>query len=370
MNNNELQILNKNNLLIKSNYDLNLVQNRFYLTILYNMQKQGIDYICTIQGDELKKLVQNKSQNRNKGIYNILESLRKKSIELQEVNDRYMKLYNCGIISSFEWNEKTDTYKIKLDGKIYDLLINYYELNKGYTPLNLGVLVGFNNYYAQRFYELMRMESWKGKRINFNIDYLRKTFEIGEKYKQYTDFRKRIIIPSIEVLNNTGKFNISYEEIKQGRKVVSIDFIVEDLEPREYFNIVENEEIENNKVSVIPQVKEIKKEQVKNIHSIIKDSINDLEKIIDVSMLEKGFLLNFKKTFKDIDFRLDYIQDAYYQVVGIILERDNINSLGMKQWKLFKKIFTEVAEKNKQEDIEDFLWELEQNYFETNLGKF
>lgn len=367
MNENKLQILNKNNLLIKSNYDLNLVQNRFYLTILYNMQKQDTDYICTIQGKELKKLVQNKTQNRNKGIYNILESLRKKSIELQEIKDEYMKLYNCGIISSFEWNEKTDTYLIKLDGKIYDLLINYYELSKGYTPLNLGVLIGFNNYYAQRFYELIRMESWKGKRINFDINYLRKTFEIGNKYKQYTDFRKRIINPSVEVLNNTGKFNISYEEIKQGRKVISIDFVVEDLEPREYFNILENEKVEIKKVELIQPVEKIKKEYFENINSVVKENTEDIEQIIDVSMLEKGFLLNFKKAFKNIDFNIDYIQDAYYQVVGIIIERDNINSLGMRQWKLFKKIFMEVTEKNEQEDIENFLWELEQHYIEKNL---
>ncbi|MEG2256461.1 MAG: replication initiation protein, partial [Cetobacterium sp.] len=98
------------------------------------------------------------------------------------------------------------------------------------------------------------MESWKGKRINFDINYLRKTFEIGDKYKQYTDFRKRIINPSIEVLNNTGKFNISYEEIKQGRKVISIDFIVEDLEPREYFNIIENEKVEIKKEELIQPV--------------------------------------------------------------------------------------------------------------------
>lgn len=375
MNSKSLQILNKNNLLIKSNYDLNLVQNRYYLTILYNMQRENNNYVCRVHSDTFKELAKNNNQRTIDGIEDVLDSLIKKLIKLQEVtlDKKNEKHYTCGIISSYKWDSQTDEYKISLDGMVYDLLINYYELNKGYTPLNLGVLVGLNNYYAQRFYELLRMESWKGKKINFTVEYLRETFEIGDKYKQYTDFRKRVILPSIKVLNETGKFNISYEEIRQGRKVISIDFIVEDLEPREYFNITDEKVLLTNEISTgsVENIDRKINQEVKDVYQVNTQYDLDIEiemglDKLDTSMLEKGFLLNFRRSFKCMNFEEEYIQDAYYQVVGIILEKDNIEKLGMRQWKIFKKIFNEIAQKNKQEDIENFLWELDSYFLEKH----
>ncbi len=378
-----LQILNKNNLLIKSNYDLNLVQNRYFLTILYSMQKESHNYVCRVHSNIFKELAKNNNQRTVDGIEDILDSLIKKLIKLQEVtvDKKHEKHYTCGIISSYKWDSETDEYKITLDGMVYDILINYYELNKGYTPLNLGILVGLNNYYAQRFYELIRMESWKGNKINFTVEYLRTTFEIGDKYSQYTDFRKRVILPSIKVLNDTGKFKISYKENRQGRKVVSIDFIVEDLESRDYFSkkIIEVDDIlvdeSGQEVPVkqrmfnIATNKSIEAERHTEEHSEQQNITNncklsEIEMVVDTSLLERGFLVNFKRTYKHIDFSLEYIQEAFYYVVGVIMDKDGVDKLGMKQWNLFKKIFSEAMERKEQEDIENFLHELEIHHIE------
>ncbi|MBP3929477.1 MAG: replication initiation protein [Peptostreptococcaceae bacterium] len=377
-NNNDLKILNKNNLLIKSNYNLNLTQNRFYLTILYNMQKDSDcdNYSCIIKGEEFKKLTKHKKDSTNKGIKDLLDSLRKKTIVLQEIRKDGNKEYYCGIIDKFEWDQKTDTYKIYLDKQIYDLLINYYELNKGYAPLNLLVLIGLNNYYAQRLYELIRMESWKGKNINFTINYLRESFELGDKYSQYTDFRKRVIDQSIKVLNETEKFNITYSENRVGRNVESINFEVEDLETREYFK--DKEEVENDKPNDAVEPPDFKNDlipagPIANEPSLPKNNSNpnntgNIEDYIDTSLLERGFLINFKRLYKNVDFSLEYIQDAYYHVVGVIMEKDGVDKLGMTQLGLFKKIFNEVAERKEREDIENFLHELEVHHMEKYLN--
>lgn len=365
----ELQILNKNNLLIQSNYNLNLVQNKIYLTILYQMQKDSRgDYICRLHLSDIQKLVKYQNQKTPKGIDGLLSSLMDKHIKLRKIkaNTKYSKYYTCGIISAYEWDDETSEYMIKLDGMIYDLLIDYYKLNQGYTPLNLAILLGLNNYYAQRIYEFLRMESWKGKSINITLEDLKETLELVGKYTEYRDFKKRVLIPSIQALNETERIKIEYNENKVSRKVVSIDFIVEDLEPRNYFTELNQEVLATNEMNTFTEVQQSKEVITVQTQKITThtNNINGLEDIIDVSMLEKGFLLNFKRTFKEIDFTLEYIQDAYYQVIGIILEKDNVDTLGMKQWKLFKKIFSEVVEKNEQQDIENFLWELESHNIE------
>lgn len=366
MDNKELQILNKNNLLIKSNYDLNLVQNRFYLTILYNMQKQTHDYVCTIAGPDLKKLVQNKSQNRNRGVYNILDSLRKKSIELQEIKKDNVILYNCGIINNFKWEKATDTYTITLDGMIYDLLINYYELNKGYTPLNLGILVGLNNYYAQRFYEILRMESWKGKVVTFTIDYLRETLEIQDKYPKYSNFKSRVILPSIKVLNDTGKFAIDFKENKIGRKVHSIDFIVEDLEIRDYFINESEVKTVSEPVQATHNVEECKTIEIvtqkpigakKPLRSTNEIDIPDL----DLDFWSKGAQILVKKFLKGYDS--EFIEEAYLYASTLMIDKDDVDVLSHKQLNLFKKIFSEYIEKAERDKLDEFFSDVENNMF-------
>lgn len=352
----DIQILNKNNLLIKSNYDLNLVQNRYYLTILYNMQKQNNNYVCSVHSNIFKELAKNNNQRTIDGIEDILDSLIRKLIKLQKVtlDKKHEKHYTCGIISSYKWDSKTDEYKITLDGMVYDLLINYYELNKGYTPLNLGVLVGLNNYYAQRFYELLRMESWKGKQVNFTIDYLRETFEIGDKYPRYNNFKERVILPSIKVLNETGKFKIDYKENKIGRKVESIDFIVEDLESREYFKIQQSEEVVTT--DNLRTIEKVKEKQPLNVEELTSKKIDKKISageffIPDEEIFNRGTLRSFKKDFNNTDFTNEYMESAFDDAVAIALEKDDVDVINTGLYKFFKGALvnkiTEYKEKEK-----------------------
>ena len=367
----KLQILHKNNLLIQSNYNLNLVQNKIYLTILYQMQKDSRgDYICRLHLSDIQKLVKYQNQKTPKGIDGLLGSLMNKHIKLRKIkaNTKYSKYYTCGIISAYEWDDETNEYMIKLDGMVYGLLIDYYELGHSYTPLNLAILLGLNNYYAQRIYELIRMENWKNKVVTVSLEDLKESLELVGKYAEYRDFKKRILIPSIQALNETERITVDYKENKVGRKVVSIDFIVEDLEPRKYIDVEQKVSavVNASADTVKQQFKETIKEQTPKPTPVasVTDKTSDLNEFIDTSMLDRGFMLNFKRTYKNIDFSLEYIQDAYYQVIGIVLEKDNVEVIGMRQWKIFKMIFDEVVVKNEREDIENFLWDLDANYLE------
>lgn len=106
---------------------------------------------------------------------------------------------------------------------------------------------GFSYTNTYRFYELFlyRLRGEDGKilkEVNFymSLDDLRKWLNLEKgSYKNFADIRKRIIVPAISDINGQ-KFSesskieendycnltVNYEEVKQGRKIIGIDFRV------------------------------------------------------------------------------------------------------------------------------------------------
>lgn len=75
----------------------------------------------------------------------------------------------------------------------------------------------FTSTYAFRLYELLQNYSYQGKR-EIQLEDLR--YKLGiydeEKYKRYTDFNKRILQPSIELINTHTDINVEYESKRYG----------------------------------------------------------------------------------------------------------------------------------------------------------
>lgn len=362
--NDDLKLLNKNNLLIKANYNLTLIENRFYLTILYNMQKiaKG-NYVGIISKNEFLRLSGKTTNNTTVGINKVLKSLESKRVEIQEFKKSSNKPdeYDFPIITGYKYDNKTSTYTIELSKILYDLLLEYIEV--GYTPLNLGVILGLNNFYAQRMYELLRLWSGTKSTINYKIDYLRECFDLEDKYPRYNNFKERVIEPSIEALNSTEKFKITYEEVKLGKKVVSIDFMVEDLEDRRYFDkSKENNNFYETEI-VVPNIKKNIPLKPVSFDKLRGNSLNDIGEIIDLSGLSKGIQFTFKRKYKDIDFTREDIQEGFYYCVGVMMDRDNVDILGAQQYKLFTIIFDSYLEKLELDKINDFYCDIENEMF-------
>ena len=356
--NDDLKILNKNNLLIKANYNLSFVENKFYLTILFNMQKTSRgNYIGIIPKDEFIRLSKKTTNNTNVGISRILESLANKRVQIQEFKKQNKKSteYDFPIITGHKFNSKDNTYTIELSTILYDLLLEYMEV--GYTPLNLNVLLGLNNFYAQRIYELLRLWSGKKESINYTVDYLRECFNLGDKYPRYNNFKERVIDPALEALNSTEKFKITYEELKLGRKVDSITFIVDDLDKRKYFDknvikeVIKHEENGNNKV-----LEPLNEEKYINIQETQNKTLKIENKDFytpDETVFTKGTLRSFKLDFANIDFKDDYMLKAFNDAVMITLDRDDIETIKATSYKFFKGTLENKIEEYKKEQEAD-----------------
>lgn len=113
---------------------------------------------------------------------------------------------------------------------------------KGKYPLRY--IRGFAYSYTYRFYELFLYKLQTGNRkdrVKFyiTVDELRDWLHLENSYKNYADIRKRIIIPIVADINgeklNAGSkivendycnLQVSFSEVKSGRKITGIEFDV------------------------------------------------------------------------------------------------------------------------------------------------
>lgn len=341
----DIKVLMKDNSLIKAKYNLTLVQNRIFEILLYKFQKEKDGILsCEVHRDEFKKLIGKEKDKTIKGISDLLESLRVKEILIAEKikgKDKY-KWHRYGLINGSTYNEETDTFTIRATAEIYELIQNYYDKREGYTPINLIIKLGMNNYYAQRLYDLLRV--WSGSKtiIRYEVNELKELLQIENKYDLYGDFKKRVISPAIKELNSTGYFEIDVKENKVGRRVESIDFIVKDKDKRKYFQ----QELDIDNLKIIKERKIEVIEEVKPKNNFY---------IPDKSVFTAGTLRSFKIDFCNYDFKDEYMLKAFNDAIMVTLEREDKSKVYATAYKFFRgtlKNKINYYQNEKQEDIE------------------
>lgn len=367
-------ILNKNNIMIKAKYNLNTIETKLYLNILYNLQKHLINTNFDINGDDdisisidridFKDLVPGIQYLEPAKLIKLFGGLRSKNI--------YYKLKSkwevFGFIEKASYDSKSDTVVIKMDRFIADMLINYKD--SGYTPLNMALMFGLEGMYSYRLYELIRLWSNTKDVITYSVDELKEYFMLDDKvsYNKYNNFKTKVILPAIEELNELKIFEIQIEENKVGRRVDSIDFKVKDLDKRKYFDknalkeVVASKENENNKGLEV-----LSDEKCINTQEKEKETLKIENKEFyapDETVFTKGTLRSFKMDFANIDFKDTYMKRAFDDAVMIALDRDDVETIKATSYKFFKGTLENKIveyEKEKETDIKhkeemDMFW--------------
>lgn len=371
------RILMKNNMLVKARYSLSLIENRVFLSMLYKLQKKSDGVLtCSISHSEFKDIIKFKQKNTVKGILEVLEDLRKKPIYFkEEKKNKKGNLWGAyGFINGYEYDDELGIFNIEASEKIHNLLKEY--LKMGYTPVNVQIWLSLNNSYAQRFYDLLRLWSGTKDTINYKLDEIKELLMLEDKYSKYNDFKRRVILPAIKELNETGYFEIDIKENKVGRKVDSIDFYIKDLDKRKYFTkdeiIKEIPGIELEEVAITHDENDFenKEEIILNDKitiepEIISDTIeNKLDIFIpDESIFTKGTLRRVKMDFKEIDFKNKYMEKAFEDAVMITLDKDDVETIKATSYKFFKGTLDNKIVEYKLEEKEDLDHKREMDMF-------
>lgn len=148
-----------------------------------------------------------------------LTSLDKKSISFAPKDEKDKIV----ITHWFQWIEYTKhegSFIVELNKRLTDYLLG---LKKDFTSISSKIFL-MDKGYTKRLYELMSKIYLPVTQRKFEIDELRQMLMIGDKYQDNYNFRKNVIERAIKDINEFADFTLSYEQVKEGRKVTHIKF--------------------------------------------------------------------------------------------------------------------------------------------------
>lgn len=97
-------------------------------------------------------------------------------------------------------------------------------LKHAFTKYKLEHVGRMTSIYAIRLYELLAQWQSVGKR-EVEIAWLKQQFEIEGKYPDMADFKKRVLLPAVEDINEFSNFSVSWKQRMTNRRVTHLIFI-------------------------------------------------------------------------------------------------------------------------------------------------
>lgn len=192
-----------------------------YNFLLHKFQTLKTDNLL-ISADEIFKNID--ILNNHDELYGYLDILQKLRVESRDKRGRIWGAFN--LLAVFQ--KKDDGIFVQIPIPIYKALCESGDKenqNLYYTAIRLLEQRAFKCSYSLIFYEIFK----KYEKINIPIFILSELKELTgteNKYKEYKDFKRYVLIKSLEELNQfDSKYKYSFEEKRLGRKVNEIKFI-------------------------------------------------------------------------------------------------------------------------------------------------
>uniref|UniRef100_UPI00402AD8A0 replication initiation protein n=1 Tax=Bacillus sp. DX2.2 TaxID=3073452 RepID=UPI00402AD8A0 len=215
----ENNIVSKSNTLIEANSRLNLVEQKMLLCLASNIEPNDRDFkTYTFPIKHFHDLLGLSGSTKYSELSKITKELLSKVIEIRAGEE----LIQVSWLSSAIYNRNKGTIDMRFDPLLKPFLL---ELSSKFTSYRLANVVKLKSTYAIRIYELLKQyEDLKERTIS--LENLRYYLDAMDVYPNYANFKQRVLKPSQKELNQKTDISFEFEEIKLGRKVQKIRFII------------------------------------------------------------------------------------------------------------------------------------------------
>jgi len=237
----------KHNKVIESKYHMTNTEAKIIAKLTCMIEKNDKDFKEHIF--KSKDLLEELGLGENNYVA-LKESIRKLITREIEIHQPDEKELITTFLSSCVYDKANSTVTLSYDPKLKPYFL---QLKNNFTKYYLENILELKSFYSIRIYELLKQyERIKERKIT--IKELREILDVKNKYKLYSDFKRRILLQAQEEINEKTDLKIDFEEIKTGRKVTAIKFIIKKKEnpPKE---LVFEENIQKEEYS--PEVVEL-----------------------------------------------------------------------------------------------------------------
>ena len=223
-------IVKKSELLVKARYKLNPLALKFVTTIIANLKRgDENDKQYTFRVKNFAELLGVSYHDIYAEMEEAVEELLKKPLHIKEKNG-WLKV---NWISSARYNDGEGTISFRIDPDLRPYLL---ALQEKFLQYKLENILKLRSGYVIRLYEILK--DWynklsrksKSKKIEKTVEvkWLRERLEIPASYQYSSGIKLRILQKAKDELAKHTDIIFDFEEIKTGRKVTHLKFIIQE----------------------------------------------------------------------------------------------------------------------------------------------
>lgn len=287
----------KSNELINAKYKLSLEEQKIILVLASTIQPEDDELKAyNFRIESFMKLLGVNNARKYTEVPKITKKLMSKVLEVKKDN----KITQFHWLSFAEYEKGTGCVTLKFTPELKPYLLR---LKKLYTSYRLQNILTLTSKYSLRIYEILKSHEYK-KEICLSVNELKYKFEIQDEYQRYNDFKKYVILAAQKEINEKTDIKFDFEEIKKGRKIVEIKFLIQSNSKNQK-SLIKTDDDSINITKVIGVMDNLI--NAKDAISIYEKSGKDLSKI------EKAYDLCKNKKIKNLTaymiklVSLDYI---------------------------------------------------------------
>ena len=213
-------LITKHNQVIKASYRLTPNEQAIIIVALSNIsigEEVTDETMYTLKIDKLAEMTGTDISRAYKYFKDAAISLYRRELMISNGKKRLTRW-----IQTVDYIDGTGLIEIRFNKDILPYLTN---LKDNFTSYNLKNVSKFKSTYGIRIYELIKQWQHTKKDVDITVEDMKKMFQLEESYsKRIDNLKRKVLEPAIKDINSHSDINISYENIKTGRKITGFKF--------------------------------------------------------------------------------------------------------------------------------------------------
>ena len=217
----------KDNALINASYNLELTEQRLIMLAIINARESGhgitADSKLEIHASDYAKLFNVSIDASYKALREAVNNLFERQFSFKEAD----KKGNIGTVKSrwvsrIKYIDTTATLEVTFAPDVVPLITR---LEQHFTSYQLKQVIQLKSKYSIRLYELLIAWREVGKVPQIELSDFREKLGIdADEYVRMSDFKVRVLEPSIKQINEHTDILVTYEQHKKGRTITGFSF--------------------------------------------------------------------------------------------------------------------------------------------------
>lgn len=220
------KIVRKSNDLVEAQYSLSIWEMRVFIKMMSMINKDDTDFkqYRVELGDFIKEF----GLEKNKQAYSLLKEgarglLKKIVIISKQLEDGTVEHLETPMVVGVAHNIDKNSYiKLSFHPEMKPYML---ELQSRFMTYDISNVMKLPSPYSIRLYELAKQYVRIGRRV-MTLDELKRILDIGDKYAKYAHFKQKVLLKSTTDISKYTDIDLSFNEIKEGRRVAKLEFII------------------------------------------------------------------------------------------------------------------------------------------------